>query len=84
MTGLFDTNSRPLPKFYELTLERRAEAIMVERSAVHLRRMGLGKQAFFYEVSRLSHLRDSVALLDVVPVRQSNKIYRRILVGDTA
>ena len=82
MTNLFDQYSRPLPRFYELTIERRAEAIMVERNAVHLRRATMGKRAFFFEVRALSHLDNSVALLDVVSVRRSNKLYQQILMGD--
>ncbi len=80
--NLFDAQSRPLPRFYELTIERRAEAIMVERTQVHLRRVRLGKRAYFIEMLRISHLEDSVALLDVVSSRKSNQLYQRILMGE--
>ena len=81
--NFFDALSRPLPRFYELTIERRAEAIMVERNQVHLKRVGRGRRAFFLDVHRLSRLQDSVALLDVVSLSKSTALYQRILIGET-
>ncbi len=79
---LFDVYGRPLPRFYDLTIERRAHAIAVERSAILLRRYRLTKRDFAHEAMRLSHLDDSVGLLDLVPPKRSERMYRHILTGD--
>jgi hypothetical protein len=79
---LFDTHGRPLPRFYDLTIERRAEAIASERCAWHAQRVRAGKRAFFLDVARVCDLEDSVAMLDVLPERKSNTLYRRILMGE--
>ena len=82
MNSLFDAHSRPLPRFYDLTIERRAEAIWMERNQVAIRRMRVNKQDFFLEAKRLADLDDSVALLDLVNEKKSRVIYQRILMGE--
>jgi hypothetical protein len=80
---LFDTHGRPLPRFYDLTIERRAEAIATERCAWHAQRVRAGKRAFFIDISRLCDVQDeSVAMLDVLPPRKSDALYERILLGE--
>lgn len=82
--NLFDSYSRPLPRFYDLTIERRAQAMEMERAAVHLRRAKLKGQQFRADVDRVRMLDDSVALLDVVPMERRNDLYKRILTGAEA
>jgi hypothetical protein len=77
---LFDTHGRPLPRFYDLTIERRAEAIATERCAWHAQRVRAGKRAFFIELT--GEKDESVAMLDVLPPRKSDALYERILLGE--
>ena len=78
---LFDTHGRPLPRFYDLTVERRAQAIAMERAEHFARRVRMGKADFFIEACRLADLDDSVAALDLVPPKDQPRVYQRILMG---
>ncbi len=80
--SLFDAHSRPLPRFYELTVSRRAEAIQEERVAVYLRRHRLSRSAFFRECMTYSTLHDSVGALDLLSPEMSTKRYQSILMGE--
>ena len=79
----FDTHGRPLPRFYSLTIERRAELIAHERTSIVLQRRCVSPRTLAQHYARaLSLGSDSVYALDALDTRASNAMYRRILTGE--